>query len=126
MMVHARAQVLMGVLARFSLSFVTLRKSFSSTNGPFFELRLMIHQLLLLHIHRLRPLLVGTKLAAAEDQFLTELARAAGLAALCGDAGPRDRMTSTVAAAFATAQRMIDRVHRLGASVGTNPHVPRP
>src|ERR671913_262056 len=41
MIVHARAQVLMGCLARFSFSLETLRYSFSSTNGPFFELLLM-------------------------------------------------------------------------------------
>src|SRR5687768_7220062 len=41
MMVHARAQVLMGCLARFSFNLLTLRKSFSSTYGPFLALLLM-------------------------------------------------------------------------------------
>src|SRR5438046_2365261 len=39
--VHARAHVLMGCLARFSFSFVTFLKSFSSTYGPFFALLLI-------------------------------------------------------------------------------------
>src|SRR5262249_17795026 len=34
-------------------------------------------------------------------------------------------MTSAIRAAFATTQRVVDRVHRLGARVGTNPHVTR-
>src|SRR5438132_13987268 len=41
MIVHARAHVLRGCLARFSFSFETFRYSFSSTNGPFFALLLM-------------------------------------------------------------------------------------
>src|SRR5438874_3141278 len=41
MIVHARAQVLMGCLARFSFSFETFLKSFSSTNGPFLALLLI-------------------------------------------------------------------------------------
>src|SRR4051812_32808650 len=45
MIVHARAQVLMGCLARFSLSLLTLRYSFSSTNGPFLALLLMFYLL---------------------------------------------------------------------------------
>src|SRR3954451_15364801 len=46
MIVHARAHVLMGCLARFSLSLLTFRKSFSSTYGPFFALRLIACSLL--------------------------------------------------------------------------------
>src|SRR3954471_5504313 len=42
MIVHARAQVLMGCLARFSFSFETFLKSFSLTNGPFLALLLII------------------------------------------------------------------------------------
>src|SRR5437762_710930 len=44
MIVHARAQVFRGCLARFSLSLETLRNSFSLTKGPFFAL-LLIYQL---------------------------------------------------------------------------------
>src|SRR4029079_670472 len=43
MMVQARAQVLMGCLARFSFSFETFLKSFSSTNGPFLLLLLIVN-----------------------------------------------------------------------------------
>src|SRR5690349_2542595 len=39
--VHARAHVRIACLARFSFSFVTFLKSFSSTYGPFFELLLI-------------------------------------------------------------------------------------
>src|ERR1700722_10068650 len=39
--VQARAQVLIGCLARFSFSIETLRYSFSLTNGPFFALLLI-------------------------------------------------------------------------------------
>src|SRR5205807_8055643 len=42
--VQARAQVFRGCLARFSLSFETLRNSFSFTNGPFFALLLIVHR----------------------------------------------------------------------------------
>src|SRR5688572_27225844 len=73
---------------------------------------------------RLRPLLELAELAAAEDQLLAVLAGAAGDAALGGDAGLADRVPPAVAAAFAAAQRVIDRVHRLGPRVGADTHVP--
>src|SRR5205809_1065787 len=70
MIVHARAQVLRGCLARFSFSFETFLKSFSSTYGPFLAL-LLISQLVTggaahaplnkLNAHRLRALLVRTE-----------------------------------------------------------------
>src|ERR1700685_3883409 len=64
------------------------------------------------------------ELSAAQDQLFTAFAWAACLAALGQDAGLTDRMPSTVASALTAAQGMIDRVHRLGAGVGTNAHVP--
>src|SRR4051794_9817319 len=75
------------------------------------------------HIHRLRPLLEFAELAAAEDQFVAVLARMAGDAALRGDAGLADRMTSAIRAAFAAPERVVDRVHRLGARVRTLAHM---
>src|SRR5512132_3032764 len=81
MIVHARAQVLMTCLARFSLSFMTFANNFSLTKGPFFELRLILSysvSCLLLHaLDRLRTLLEPAELAAAKNQFLRSLARAA-------------------------------------------------
>src|SRR4051812_16243748 len=73
-MVHARAQVLMGCLARFSLSFETLRNSFSSTYGPFFALLLINHSTMLTvsaersfsKVHGLRALLMRAELAATQ------------------------------------------------------------
>src|SRR5687768_2323610 len=44
-------------------------------------------------------------------------------AALRRHAGLADRMTSAVGATFTTAQRVTDRVHRLGARVRTVAHV---
>src|ERR1700722_12568824 len=46
-----------------------------------------------------------------------------GDSALRRNAGLAHGMTSAVAAAFAAAQGMVDRVHRLGPGVGTNAHV---
>src|SRR4051794_7382498 len=77
------------------------------------------------HVHRLRPLLELAELAAAEDQAFAVLPRAAGDAALGGDAGLADRVPAAVGAAFAAAQRVVDRVHRLGPRVGADAHVPR-
>src|SRR5258708_40304232 len=79
----------------------------------------------ILHIHRLRPLLEGTKLAAAKDEFFTVLTRAAGDSALGGDAGLGDRMTSAVAAGFTTTQPVVDRIHGLGSRVRAEAHVAR-
>src|SRR4051794_38161639 len=77
------------------------------------------------HVHRLRPLLELAELAAAEDQAFAVLPRAAGDAALGGDAGLADRVPAAVGAAFAAAQRVVDRVHRLGPRVRADAHVPR-
>src|SRR5215218_9651151 len=71
----------------------------------------------LLHVHRLRTLLVLAELAAAEDQLLAVLARAAGDAALGRHARLAHRVAAAVAAALAAAQRVVDRVHRLGTGV---------
>src|SRR4051812_37563326 len=65
-----------------------------------------------------------TELAAAENQLLRLLLRIAGNSALGLDARPAHRMAATVAAAFTTTQRMVDRVHRLGTGVRANPAVP--
>src|ERR1700722_16275615 len=46
-----------------------------------------------------------------------------GDSALRRNAGLAHGMTSAVAAAFAAAQGMVDRVHRLGSGVGTNAHM---
>src|SRR3954452_25021360 len=69
--VHARAQVRIGCLARFSFSFVTFLKSFSSTYGPFFALLLIVQSCLSLHVHSLRTNLMRAELAATQDQLLT-------------------------------------------------------
>src|SRR4051794_1547297 len=121
--VHARAHVRIGCLARRSFSVVTLRNSFSSTYGPFFALLLIAFSAIShcgfriadcglkanpqseirnpkSHIHRLRPLLELAELATAEDKAFAVLARAAGDAALGGDAGLADRVPAAVGAAF--------------------------
>src|SRR4051794_39062142 len=85
MIVHARAQVLMGCLARFSFSFETFLNNFSFTNGQFLAL-LLIASPKLAHVYRLRTLLMRAELSAAQDQLVTVLARVAGDAALRGDA----------------------------------------
>src|SRR5690242_968923 len=129
MIVHARLHVLIGCLARRSLSTATFLNSFSATNGPFFALLLMFdpslllttgYCLLRLRIHRLRTLLVRAELAAAQDQLFRLLLGVAGDAALGGHARLADRMAATVAATFTTAQRVVDRVHRLGTGVRAN------
>src|SRR5688572_5275502 len=98
MIVHERAQVFTGCLARFSFSLEIRRKSFSSTYGPFFALLLIAHQFLVVscwllvgrlratgnqqlcsHIHRLRSLLMLAELAPTQNQLLTGLPGAAGL-----------------------------------------------
>src|SRR5207248_8518930 len=71
-------------------------------------------------VHRLRPLLVLAHLAAAEDQLVAVLLGVPGDAALGGDAGLADRVSSAVGAALATAQRVVDGVHRLGPGVGAD------
>src|SRR2546421_516929 len=80
----------------------------------------------MLHIDRLRPLLVRAELAAAQDQLVTVLAWVPRDSALGGAAGLADRMPSAVGATFAAAQRVIDRVHRFGARVGPVAHVALP
>src|SRR5690349_7068626 len=77
-----------------------------------------------LHVNRLRPLLEAAELAPAEDQLLTVLALVARDAALGGDAGLADRVSPAVAAAFAAAQGVVDRVHGLGPGVRADAHVP--
>src|SRR5262245_2591766 len=144
MIVHARAQVLMGCLARFSLSLLTLRKSFSFTNGPFLALLLIVQSCLLFvvggllqqttnntqqtssHVHGLRTLLMRAELPPTQDQLFTVLAWAAGDAALGQHARLAARMAAAVGAPFAAAHRVVDRVHRLGAGVRTNPAMTGP
>src|SRR4051794_33729560 len=75
--------------------------------------------------HGLRPLLVRAELASTQDQFLRRLSRAASDSALRGHAGLADRMAAAVGAAFAAAQRVVDRIHRLGTGVRANAHVTR-
>src|SRR5438477_8271187 len=134
MIVHARAQVFSGCLARFSFNLVTRRKSFSSTYGPFFALRLIsspkqIRAVLQTavkpssHAHSLWTLLMRAELSAAQNQLFTLGARAAGDAAFCGDAGFAYRMASAIGSAFPAAQRMVDRIHRFGARVRADAHV---
>src|SRR5258706_5170680 len=60
------------------------------------------------------------ELSATQYQLFRVLVRIAGDAALGGHAGFAHRMASTVAAAFTTTQRMVDRVHRLGTGVRAN------
>src|SRR5689334_11268550 len=76
--------------------------------------------LVCLHVHRLRTLLMLAELAAAEDQLLAVLLVAAGDTALGGHAGLADRVAATIAAAFTTAQRVVDGIHRLGTGVRAN------
>src|SRR5205807_8361203 len=76
------------------------------------------------HIHRLRPLLELAELPPPQDQLLALGPRAAGDPALGRHAGLAHRVTPAVAAAFATAQRVVDRVHRLGTRVRADAHVP--
>src|SRR5688500_18588551 len=64
--------------------------------------------------------------ATAEDQLVTVLLRMTGDATRRRHAGLADRMAPVVAAAFAAAQRVIDRVHRLGARVRAIAHVALP
>src|SRR5688500_18567256 len=79
-----------------------------------------------LDVYGLRTNLVLAELAAAEDQFFAAGVGAAGNAALGRDARLADRVTAAVAAAFAAAHRMVDRVHRLGTRVRAVAHVPLP
>src|SRR5437016_6015839 len=73
-----------------------------------------------LDVHRLRPLLVLAHLAAAHDELVAVLLGVPGDAALGGDAGLADRVSSAVGSALAAAQRVVDRVHRLGPGVGAD------
>src|SRR5688572_30441723 len=66
-----------------------------------------------------------SELAAAEDRLFAVLPRAAGDAALGGHARLADRLTSAVGSAFAAAERVVDRVHRLGSRVRADAHVAR-
>src|SRR2546428_12448464 len=79
-----------------------------------------------LHAHCLRPLLMRAELPSPENQLLTVLSGMSRDAALGGHAGLADRMTSAVGATFAAAQRVVDRVHRLGARVRSVAHVALP
>src|SRR5664279_5362263 len=76
-----------------------LRSRKPSTNGPF-------------QIERAtgQPLLAFARMTAARDEFVGPLVLA-GLGALGRLAPRRDRMTAARGAAFAAAERMIDRVH---------------
>src|ERR1700744_5781140 len=93
-MVERRAQILMISLRDEDLAASALASRYPSTNGPF---------------HTERAILL-TLVAAADDQAIRPLV-AARLVTLRRLPPWRDRVTSTGAAAFATAQRMIDRVH---------------
>src|SRR5207249_2108580 len=72
-----------------------------------------------------RTLLVRAELAATQDQFLRRLSRRPRDSTFGRDTGLADRMTSTVAATFATTQRMVDGIHRLGTGVRADAHVTR-
>src|SRR4051794_2422285 len=63
------------------------------------------------------------ELAATQDQLFGCLSRAAGDSALGGHTGLAHGMTSAIGAAFAAAQRMVNRVHRLGTRVRTDAHM---
>src|SRR5689334_21661818 len=67
-----------------------------------------------------------SKLPAAQDQLLAVLVWVTGDSTLGGDAGLADGMSAAVGAAFPAAQRVVDRVHRLGAGVRAVAHVPLP
>src|SRR5687767_12495057 len=77
------------------------------------------------NVDRLRTDLVLAELAATQDEFLAVLLLAPGDAALRRHARLAHGMTTTIAATFTTTQRMVDRVHRLGARVGSDAHVAR-
>src|SRR4051812_49329590 len=64
------------------------------------------------------------ELAATQDQLVAVLSRVTRDSALGGHARLAHRMTATIRAAFAAAQRVVDRVHRLGAGVRAIAHVP--
>src|SRR5437762_11959661 len=104
MMVHARAQVFMGCLARFSFSLETFRKSFSFTNGPFFALLLMVVVPNRLDVHGLRTLLESSELSSTQDQFLRILSGISRDTALRGHTGLAHRMAAAVGSTFAAAQ----------------------
>ena len=139
MIVHARAQVLMGCLARFSLSLRDLLVELLVDERAFF----------CASAHVSCPSSVVESVASCSTataltsytftvcgrcwclpnlrrrriSFSLCFLRAAGDAALGRHAGLADRVTSAVAAAFAAAQRMVDRVHRLGTGVRADAHV---
>src|SRR4051812_11520620 len=85
MIVHARAQVFRGCLARFSFSLETFRKSFSFTNGPFFALLLIVHHLSQRHGHRSTAAHATRRSCRALK--CSRSADAAGTFRTCGDAG---------------------------------------
>src|SRR5687768_15110894 len=76
-----------------------------------------------LHVHGLRTHLVLAELAATQDQLLAVLLLAPRDAALGRDTRLAHRVTSAVAAPFAAAQRVVDRVHRLRTGVRADAHV---
>src|SRR5437588_10367269 len=78
-----------------------------------------------LHGDRRRPLLMRAELPSAKDQLLRRFARRTRDAALGGHTGLAHRMPPAIGSAFAAAQRVIDRVHRLGARVRADAHVTR-
>src|SRR5439155_16930460 len=65
------------------------------------------------------------ELSAAYDQLLAGFSVAAGDSAFRRQCALADRMPPAVATTFAAAQRVIDRIHRLGARVRANAHVAR-
>src|SRR5687768_1456010 len=100
MIVERRDHVLMTRFSFFVLSSSTFFKRWSSTNGPFLRLR---------GIHGLLAALAARP--ATTNDHLTRFLLAATRATL-GLAPWRHRVTATRRLAFATAERVVDRVHR--------------
>src|SRR5471030_1453251 len=99
-MVERRDQILMISLRDDAFAVSALASRYPSTNGPF---------------HTERAILL-TFVPAADDQTVRPLV-AARLVALGRLTPGGDRMAATGAAAFAAAQRMIDRAHHHAAVV---------
>src|SRR5258707_15761124 len=113
-MVQARAQVVTGSLEPVCSRACTFLKTLKSTYGPFFVdllMRYPVNDLLQFE------LTVPPRLAAADDGRVGRLAVLPRTATLGRHARGADRMTATLGASFATAVRMVDRVHR-GAADG--------
>src|SRR5262249_23725615 len=102
-MVDRRDHILMTSLRPDARAFSALRRRWPSTKGPF-------------QTERATRLSLLAQLATAHDQLVRTLV-VAGLVAL-GRLAPRgDGMTAARGAAFAAAERMVDRVHRHAAVV---------